>query len=141
MGELNIFNHVDLIVQLFVLSATLYGFMMFRRDQGKHARSFFLATAVNVSAIFLLMTPRLRDHLPEISFTSPSTHAIIIISHSSIGAIAAVFSILLIASWGMKDFKLGRCRRKDMMAIAFITWMLATGIGIFGYLRHLLMVE
>ncbi len=136
MGELTWQNHVDFIVQIGLLMGTLYGFYTFRKSQRKHSQTWLAVTLVNAAAIFILMTPRLIDHIPEISLTNPSVHALFILSHSSIGTIAAALSILLIVTWGMADFKLGRCKRQDLMALSFFTWMIAAGIGILGYLRH-----
>lgn len=136
MGELAWQNHVDFIVQLGVLAGTLYGYYTYRKSQRKHSKAFLAVTAVNTAAIFLLMTPRLLDHIPEISLSNLDVHATLILTHSTIGAVAAIVSVALIITWGMVDFKLGKCRRQDLMALTFITWVIAAGVGIFGYLRH-----
>ncbi len=136
MGELTWQNHVDFVVQVGLLIGTAYGYFSFRRNQRRHSQTWLAVTLINAAAIFVLMTPRLIDHIPEISLTNPSTHALFILSHSTVGTLSAAVSILLIASWGMKDFKLGKCRRQDLMALTFVTWMIAAFIGILGYLRH-----
>ena len=129
-------NHVDFVLQLAILSGALYGFYTFRRSQRNHSRTFLGVTVVNMAAIAFLMIPRLLMHIPEMSLSDLDTHATIIISHSSIGTVAAAVSVLLIVTWGLADFKLGRCKRQDLMALSFIAWMIAAGIGIFGYLGH-----
>ncbi len=136
MGELTWQNHVDFVIQLGLLVGTLYGYYTFRRSQKKHSQAWLTVTLVNAAAIIALMTPRLIDHIPEISLTKPDIHALFILSHSTVGTLAAGLSILLIATWGMVNFRLGRCRRQDLMALTFVTWMIAAGIGILGYLRH-----
>jgi len=136
MGELTWQNHVDFIVQIGLLIGTLYGYYTFRRSQKRHSRTWFAVTIANVAAILALMTPRLIDHIPELSITNPSVHALFILSHSTVGTLAAALSVTLIVSWGMTDFRLGRCRRQNLMALTFTTWMIAAGIGIIGYLRH-----
>lgn len=136
MGELNWQNHVDFVIQLGLLAGTAYGFYTFRRSQRRHSQTWLAVTLVNAAAILALMTPRLIDHIPEISITQPDTHALFILSHSGVGVIAAGLSVLLIATWGMANFSLGKCRRRDLMAVTFITWMVAAFIGVLGYLRH-----
>ncbi len=136
MSELTWQNHVDFVIQLGLLIGTSYGYYTFKRSQRRHSQTWLAVTLINAAAIFALMTPMLISHIPEISLTHPDTHALFILTHSTAGTVAGGLSILLIATWGMANFKLGRCRRQDLMALTFVAWMAAEFIGILGYLRH-----
>lgn len=61
------------------IAVAAYGFYMTRYSQKKHGWSLFTATLVNLAAIFILMTPRLISHIPEIDLMNLSTHAAIIL--------------------------------------------------------------
>ncbi len=136
LGELTIQNHIDFVLQWFILATAVWGYYMVRRSQKRHGWGLFGATVANIAAIVVLMTPRLIVHIPEINLAHLDMHASLILLHSSIGAVAAGLSVTLVALWGKVNFRLGRCRRQGLMALSFVIWMLAAGVGIFGYLRH-----
>jgi hypothetical protein len=137
MGELTTLNHIDFVVQWLILGVALYGFYAVRISQKKHSRAFLWATSFNIGAIVFLMGPRLLAHIPEINLFHLDIHASLILAHSSVGLLATAVAVLLLMKWKAVDFRLGMCRRQDLMALSFITWMIASGVGVFGYLRHL----
>ncbi len=124
---------INAVLQIVIL-ALLFASMGFKlkKKYSLHGTLALVATILNLLSFVLVMLPSVLSK--DIVRTNPfHVVSIATLFHSTVGAIAMLLSVWLVAAWHLQSLPKGCFRRKNLMRAAIAFWMLSFALGFLLY--------
>jgi len=121
------------VLQIVIL-VILFASMGFKRKNKywQHGALTLVATVLNLFSFLLAMLPSALGK--EIIQTQPfHIVSIVTLFHSAIGAVTVLLSVWLVAAWHLQSTPKDCFKRKNLMRVTMVLWMLSL---ILGYLLY-----
>jgi uncharacterized membrane protein YozB (DUF420 family) len=122
---------INLILQIVILAMLIIGLAY--KQKGKfafHGSAMLIAVVLNAVSFFFVMWPSFATF--DFSVLN-STVEIVSLTHGILGGIAEILGVFLVAAWGMQKTVQSCIRRKMIMRITMILWLIALVLGIILY--------
>jgi uncharacterized membrane protein YozB (DUF420 family) len=122
-GQANLVFQIVVLVLLFVSLS-----LKQRRKYLAHGMTMSIAVVLNALSFLLMMLPSLLNM--EIVKTEPfRSVSIAAIAHASLGVVAVFLALWLVASWHFQSSTQNCVRRKKMMRLTLILWLIVLLLG------------
>jgi uncharacterized membrane protein YozB (DUF420 family) len=126
---------VSLGIQIVVLCLLIAAvFLKTHKKYRQHGIVMFSAIALHIVSILAVMVPSFRAYVGPGVINFSDFWAIVTLVHVSAGFITAFFGIWLVGSWHLKTDIQGCFKKKRVMDVTLILWMLSIVLGISLYL-------
>jgi uncharacterized membrane protein YozB (DUF420 family) len=128
---------ISLSIQIVVLGLLLSAvFLKSQKKYRRHGVVMLSAVVLHIISIMVVMVPSFGAFFSMSSTVNfADTLVIVTLIHVSAGLLAAVLGLWLVSSWHFKT-NLQTCfRKKRIMDITFVLWLLTIVLGIVLYLR------
>lgn len=124
----------NLVLQIIILAALLVSLMFKRRRKYLlHGAMILTAVILNAVSFFWVMGSSMQN-MREFILDHPSSRiALVVVPHGILGAVAEILGIVLVISWGLRSSTKNCARKKRLMRVTFILWLLALLLGILYY--------
>lgn len=122
---------INLVVQVFILVFLFAGLILKRRNRFfSHGTIMLVAVVLNAISFFLVMGPSLLG-LGQTVREHPSNRlSLVVLGHASFGSAAEVLGIWLVGSWRLRSSVQGCVRKKRIMLVTIVLWLIAILFGI-----------
>lgn len=128
---------ISLVIQVVVLALLISAYMLKKQNRFRqHGLVMFSAVVLHIVSILAVMIPSFTAF-----FAAPSlidyadAFVLITLIHVITGTTAAILGVWLVGVWHLQKNLQPCFRRKRVMDITIILWMLSIFIGIFLYLK------
>jgi len=121
----------NLILQFVILALLFVG--LFYKQKGKfvfHGSTMLIAVVLNAVSFFLVMWPSFVTF--DFSVLD-SPIKIMSLTHGILGGVAEILGVFLVAAWGLQKNVQSCIKRKMIMRITIILWLIALVLGILLY--------
>jgi len=126
---------VSLGIQIVVLGLLIGAvFLKTHKKYRQHGIVMFSALALHIVSILAVMVPSFRAYVGPGVINFSDLWAIVTLVHVSAGFMTALFGIWLVGSWHLKTDIQGCFKKKRLMDVTLILWMLSIVLGILLYL-------
>jgi uncharacterized membrane protein YozB (DUF420 family) len=126
---------ISLGIQIVVLGLLIGAvFLKTRKQYRRHGIAMFSAVVLHIVSILAVMVPSFRVYAGSGGINFSDVWASVTLVHVSAGLIAALFGVWLVGSWHLKTDMKGCFRKKRLMDVTLILWMLSIVLGIILYL-------
>ncbi|MGQ9565092.1 MAG: DUF420 domain-containing protein [Candidatus Bathyarchaeales archaeon] len=124
---------VSLILQFVVLLFIFLAMKMEKKQNYKsHGWLMTVAVALHTVTIFVVMLPSLQS-MRGIFENVYDRFALVAIIHSIFGSVAEILGLFLVGSWAFSR-NLGDCfKKKQIMRVAVVSWLIGLVLGIYVY--------
>jgi uncharacterized membrane protein YozB (DUF420 family) len=122
---------INLTLQIVILVMLIVGLAL--KQKGKfafHGGAMLIAVILNAASFFLVMWPSFAAF--DFSVLN-STVEIVSLTHGILGGVAEILGVFLVVAWGMQKTVQSCIRRKMIMRITMILWLVALVLGIILY--------
>ena len=125
----------NLVLQVVILAVLLASYTFKRKGRFlSHGVLMLIALVLNLVSFALVMGPSLISLEPVIMMSTLEKRSIVIVLHATFGAVADVLAVFILASWRLRRGTAYCIRRKKVMRMAFVFWLVALSLGILVYL-------
>ncbi|NWG10944.1 hypothetical protein HXY33_04235 [Candidatus Bathyarchaeota archaeon] len=122
---------VNFVLQFVILGVLSVG--LFYKQRGKfvfHGSTMLIAVVLNAVSFFLVMWPS----FVAFDFTVlDSPLKVVSLTHGILGGIAEILGLFLVVAWGVQKKMQSCIRRKIVMRITILLWLIALVLGILLY--------
>ncbi|MCW4019077.1 MAG: DUF420 domain-containing protein [Candidatus Bathyarchaeota archaeon] len=128
---------ISFIIQIVVL-ALLIGALILKNQKKFRQHGILMLTAVvlHLISIFVVMVPSLAAFFgsPD-ALSFADAYVSITAVHAFAGVISSVLGVWLVSAWHLQKDIQGCFRKKKVMDITFVLWLLSIVLGVILYLR------
>jgi uncharacterized membrane protein YozB (DUF420 family) len=128
-------SQINLVFQIIILAIFSTSFLLKKMKKlFLHGITMAVATILSLISFLLVMFPSLLS-LNEFLVNYPYNQlAIIVFAHSILGAIVEILALALVITWRLRSNVKYCSRKKILMRVTFILWLVALILGILVYL-------
>jgi len=98
-----------------------------------HGASMLVAAILNLLSFFAIMWPSFNSLREFLIIHTNDRIALVILGHAILGSVAEILAILLIAFWGFRSSAQNCFKRKKLMRVTLVLWIVALVLGILFY--------
>jgi len=125
----------NLVLQVVILALLLASYTFKRKGRFlSHGVLMLIALVLNLVSFALVMGPSLISLEPVIMMSALEKRSIVIVLHATFGSVADVLAVFILASWRLRPGTAYCIKRKKVMRMAFMFWLVALSLGILVYL-------
>ena len=125
---------INLGLQVFLVFLLLASFVLKKRGRFfLHGGSMLVAVILNAVSFVLVMGPSLRDKRTLIADFPLSRLPMVIVVHAILGSIAEILGIWVVVSWRLRSGTQHCARKRKLMRVTFVLWLIALLLGILAY--------
>ena len=127
-------SQANVVFQL-VIALILLGSISFKlkRKYVLHGAMMLVAVVLNVFSFLFVMLPSLLGL--EIIRTQPlHIFSIVALAHACIGAVSMILGVWIVGSWHLQSSTVNCVKRRIIMRLVLILWLLALVVGIVLYM-------
>lgn len=126
-------SQINIVLQVVILTILCAGLALKKKNKFFfHGTIMLIAVLLNVFSFLLVMLPSLLSL--EVIVTQPASRfSLVILAHASLGAVVIALAIWLTATWHLSSDTRKCFRRKLIMRVTSILWMITLLLGIVLY--------
>jgi len=126
-------SQINIVLQVVILAILCAGLALKKKKKFFfHGTIMLIAVLLNVFSFLLVMLPSLLSL--EVIVTQPASRfSLVILAHASLGAVVIALAIWLTATWHLSSDTRKCFRRKLIMRVTSILWMITLLLGIVLY--------
>jgi uncharacterized membrane protein YozB (DUF420 family) len=127
-------SQVNLVLEIIILMVLFAAFALKRKGKFlKHGSTMLAGVVLNILSFAIVMGPALFSLGQNGLFDHPGRLYFVTLAHAGLGGTALVLGVLLVASWHLQTSTQSCMRRKKIMRLTFVLWVLALILGILLY--------
>jgi len=128
-------SQANLILEIIILIVLFAAFALKRRGKfRKHGSMMLAGVVLNILSFTIVMGPAFFSLEQNGLFDHPGRLYFATLAHAGLGGTALVLGIFLVASWHLQ-VSIQKCmRRKKIMRMTFVLWIIALILGILLYM-------
>ena len=124
-------SQANLILEIIILIVLFAAFALKRRGKfRKHGSMMLAGVVLNILSFAVVMGPAFLSLGQNGLFDHPNRLYFATLAHAGLGGTALVLGIFLVASWHLQVSTQNCVRRKKIMLLTFMLWVLALILGI-----------
>lgn len=128
-------SQANLVLEIIILIVLFVAFALKRKGKfRKHGGMMLVGVVLNILSFVLVMGPAFFSFGQNGLFDHPGRLYFVTLVHAGLGGIALVLGVLLVASWHLQASTQNCMRRKKIMRLTFVLWVLALILGILLYM-------
>ena len=128
-------SQANLILEIIILMVLLAAFALKRRGKFlKHGSMMLAGVFLNILSFAIVMGPAFLSLGQNGLFDHPGRLYFVTLVHAGLGGTALVLGVFLVASWHLQASTQNCMRRKKIMRLTFVLWVLALILGILLYM-------
>lgn len=125
---------INLGLQAVLVVLIVTGYLLKRRKRFVvHGSAMLLAVILNAVSFLLVMGPSFLGFVESVPILPFRAFSIVLFTHASLGGIAEVLGIYLVASWHLQSSTQACIRRKRFMDVVFVLWLMVFYLGFLLY--------
>jgi uncharacterized membrane protein YozB (DUF420 family) len=122
---------INLVVQVAILVSLFAGLILKKRNKFfLHGTAMLVAVVLNAISFFLVMGPSLLSLGQTVEEHALNRLSLAVLGHASFGSAAEVLGIWLVGSWRLRSSVQGCVRKKRIMLVTIVLWLIAILFGI-----------
>ena len=128
-------SQANLVLEIIILMVLFAAFALKRKGKFlKHGGMMLVGVVLNILSFVIVMGPALFSFGQNGLFDHPGRLYFVTLVHAGLGGIALVLGVFLVASWHLQASAQNCVRRKKIMLLTFVLWVLALILGILLYM-------
>ena len=127
ISQINLAFQIVIILMLF----TSFGLKR-KRKYSWHGITMLIAVSMNAGSFLLVMLPSLLG-LATVTEQTPFS-IFIVVAHACLGSAIMALGLWLVGSWHLQSSIQGCTRRRRIMRLAFIAWLVTLLLGVLLYM-------
>jgi len=128
-------SQANLVLEIIILIVLFVALALKRRGKlFKHGGAMLVGVVLNILSFVIVMGPALFSLGQNGLFDHPGRLYFVTLVHAGLGGIALVLGVFLVASWHLQASTQNCVRRKKIMRLTFVLWVLALILGILLYM-------
>ena len=128
-------SQANLVLEIIILIVLFVALALKRRGKlFKHGGAMLVGVVLNILSFVTVMGPALFSFGQNGLFDHPGRLYFVTLVHAGLGGIALVLGVFLVASWHLQASTQNCVRRKKIMLLTFVLWVLALILGILLYM-------
>ena len=128
-------SQANLVLEIIILMVLLAAFALKRRGKFlKHGSMMLAGVILNILSFAIVMGPAFLSLGQNGLFNHSGRLYYVTLAHAGLGGTALVLGVFLVASWHLQASFQKCMRRKKIMRLTFILWVLALILGILLYM-------
>ena len=125
----------NLILEIIILIVLFAAFALKRKGKFlKHGSMMLAGVVLNILSFTIVMGPAFLSLGQNGLFDHPSRLYFATLAHAGLGGTALVLGVFLVASWHLQASTQSCMKRKKIMRLTFVLWVLALILGILLYM-------
>lgn len=126
---------INLVFQIVILAIISMSFALKRMHKYLlHGITMLIGVVFNTFSFLLVMGPSLLNFREFILANTLNRISLVTLAHSVLGGVAEILAVVLVASWHLQSSTKGCVRKRKVMRITFILWVIALALGILLYM-------
>jgi len=127
-------SQANLILEIIILTMLFAAFAMKRRGKFlKHGGIMLAGVVLNILSFAIVMGPAFLSLGQNGLFDHPGRLYFVTLVHAGLGGTALALGVFLVASWRLQASAQNCMRRRKIMRLTFVLWVLALILGILLY--------
>ncbi len=128
-------SQANLVLEIIILMVLFAAFALKRKGKFlKHGGAMLVGVVLNILSFVIVMGPAFFSLGQNGLFDHPGRLYFVTLVHAGLGGIALVLGVFLVASWHLQASTQNCVRRKKIMLLTFVLWVLALILGILLYM-------
>ena len=128
-------SQANLILEIIILMVLFAAFALKRKGKFlKHGGMMLVGVVLTILSFVIVMGPALFSLGQNGLFDHPGRLYFVTLVHAGLGGAALALGIFLVASWHFQASTQNCVRRKRIMRLTFVLWVLALILGILLYM-------
>jgi len=128
-------SQANLVLEIIILMVLFAAFALKRKGKFlKHGGMMLVGVVLNILSFVIVMGPALFSLGQNGLFDHPGRLYFVTLAHAGLGGTALVLGVFLVASWHLQASTQNCMRRKKIMRLTFVLWVLALILGILFYM-------
>lgn len=128
-------SQANLVLEIIILIVLFAAFALKRKGKFlKHGGMMLVGVVLTILSFVIVMGPAFFSFVQNGLFDHPGRLYFVTLAHAGIGGIAMVLGVFLVASWHLQASTQSCMRRKKIMRLTFVLWVLALILGILLYM-------
>ena len=128
-------SQANLVLEIIILMVLFAAFALKKKGKFlKHGGLMLVGVVLNLLSFVIVMGPALFSLGQNGLFDHPGRLYFVTLVHAGLGGIALVLGVFLVASWHLQASTQNCVRRKKIMRLTFVLWVLALILGILLYM-------
>jgi uncharacterized membrane protein YozB (DUF420 family) len=128
-------SQANLVLEIIILTVLFAAFALKRKGKFRaHGGMMLAGVVLNILSFAIVMGPAFLSLGQNGLFNHPGRLYYVTLVHAGLGGTALVLGVFLVASWHLKASIQECMRRKKIMRLTFILWILALILGILLYM-------
>jgi len=128
-------SQANLVLEIIILIVLFAAFALKRKGKFlEHGRTMLAGVVLNILSFAIVMGPAFLSLGQNGLFDHPGRLYLVTLVHAGLGGTALVLGVFLVASWHLQASTQNCMRRKKIMRLTFMLWILALILGILLYM-------
>ena len=128
-------SQANLVLEIVILMVLFAAFALKRKGKFlKHGGLMLVGVVLNILSFVIVMGPAFFSLGQNGLFDHPGRLYFVTLLHAGLGGTALVLGVFLVASWHLQASTQNCVRRKKIMRLTFVLWVLALILGILLYM-------
>ncbi len=128
-------SQANLVLEIIILMVLFAAFTLKRKGKFlRHGGMMLVGVVLSILSFVIVMGPALFSLVQNGLFDNPGRLYFVTLVHAGLGGTALVLGGFLVASWHLQASTQNCVRRKKIMRLTFVLWVLALILGILLYM-------
>lgn len=126
---------INFIVQVAILVSLSAGLILRKKHKLlSHGTAMLVAVVLNAISFFLVMGPSLTSLGRTVEEHPVNRLSLVVLGHASFGSAAEILGVYLVGSWRLRSSFQSCIRKKKVMLVTLVLWLIALFLGILLYI-------